>query len=442
MSSKQRRALPLDSRRLAVEVLVRVEKDAAFAAAALDSTLSAHPGLESRDRGLLTELVYGVLRTRGSLLASLEPFATQGLKKTDRLVRLHLLVGAYQIRFLDRVPGFAVVDTAVESVSRVRGKRMGSFVNAVLRKLWESELNRDLPAARLESAPGWLLTELTKSVGEPAAHALLGADPGTPYLGGASGRLQPSATAENVDRRIYSAEAGRINSMARRMERLGDLRTYTGYAEGRFVVQEEGAQVIALALGAQPGEKVLDACAGRGQKSSLLASQVGPEGSVWACDLYPAKLEALQEEFTRLQLPAAETVAVDWTQGVATTPSDFDRVLVDAPCTGTGTLRRRPEIAHRLKAEDPARIAKLSEDILRGAAARAKPAGRVVFAVCSVLTAECEDVVKKVKKLLEPVPFDVPELAELAEGACSLRLHPLSHGTDGYFVASFRRRAP
>src|SRR5688500_3010967 len=140
-------------------------------------------------------------------------------------------------------------------------------------------------------------------------------------------------------------------------------------------------------------------------------------------------------------MPAPMLADCDMTVGPGEVSNVFARVLVDAPCTGTGTLRHRPEIAMRLQQSDPERLARTAECILRSAASRAKPGGRVVFTVCSVLRAECEDVVARVTDVLEPVPFDAPEIAPLlAPDATTLRLSPLSHGTDGFFIASFRRK--
>jgi 16S rRNA (cytosine967-C5)-methyltransferase len=240
---------------------------------------------------------------------------------------------------------------------------------------------------------------------------------------------------------LKDAALGRLSPRARLVQGEGDPRKRAGYAEGTFVIQEEGAQAIALALGARPGERVLDACAGRGQKTSLLVEQVGTTGGVWATDAYPKKLDALANEFARLQLPAPEVRALDWTVGSGDVPNDFDRVLVDAPCTGTGTLRRRPEIAGRLEASDPARLSALAESILRSAAKHVKSSGRVVFAVCSVLEAECEALVARVSDVLDPAPFDCPELPEFAHGsATSFRIGPTRFATDGYFAASFVKR--
>jgi 16S rRNA (cytosine967-C5)-methyltransferase len=239
---------------------------------------------------------------------------------------------------------------------------------------------------------------------------------------------------------LEACERGRVSPRARLLRGEGDPRKNEGYAQGAFLLQEEGAQMVGLSLGARPGERVLDACAGRGQKTSLLIEQVGSAGQVWASDSYPKKLEALAEECRRLQLALPETRALDWTIGSADVPRDFDRVLVDAPCTGTGTLRRRPELALRLGPEDPARLSELAERILRRASEHARVGGRVLFAVCSVLRAECEELVQRVADVLEPIPFDAPELQPELARTTSFRLGPTHSGTDGYFVASFRRR--
>jgi 16S rRNA (cytosine967-C5)-methyltransferase len=283
-----------------------------------------------------------------------------------------------------------------------------------------------------ESVPDWLWQGLVKSVGEEQALQLISGDAFT----GLRLRL-------GVDESEWLSNLahGRVSPIARLVRGEGDPRQKPGFAEGAFTVQEEGAQAIGLALGVRAGDKVLDACAGRGQKATLLAERLGGAGKLFACDLYPEKLQALSEDAARLGLPGIETRAVDWSVGQGGLPDDFDRVLVDAPCSGTGTLRRRPEILRRLKPEDPARLAELAETILRSAASRAKQGGTVLFAVCSVLEQECEAVVARVADVLEPAPFDAPELpAELTAGKSALRLLPGVHGTDGYFMACFRRR--
>ncbi len=423
-----------DARKIAARVIERVDSDGAYASAALDAELRKYPQLDQRERSLATELCYGALRTRGALTKRLERHATRGVQK-DRAVLAHLLVAAYQILLLDSVPAFAAVDAAVGAIRGARGPKVAGFANAVLRKLAGEGQKLDGRAAALETVPTWLRQSLADAVGEEGARALVsaGSDSG-PWENAASVRLVRDCR----ESWMGDGRDGSASPLAVRLRGHGDLRKLSGWAEGSFVIQEEGAQVVALSLGAKPGERVLDACAGRGLKSSLLAEQVGTDGEVWATDVHPSKLRALTDDFERLRLPAPRTAAVDWSKGVGEVPDEFDRVLVDAPCTGVGSLRRRPEIAQRLRKGDPARLSSLAESILRAAATRAKARGRVVFAVCSVLTAECEAVVERVADVLEPVPFDV-ELPRIEPGSTSFRLHPLVSGTDGYFVASFVR---
>jgi 16S rRNA (cytosine967-C5)-methyltransferase len=202
-----------------------------------------------------------------------------------------------------------------------------------------------------------------------------------------------------------------------------------------WIVQEEGAQAIALLVGAKPGDSVLDACAGRGQKTLLLS-----EGGavVDAADLHPRKLALLGASGAKVRA----VYAVDWTRGSGEVSELYDRVLVDAPCSGVGTLRRRPEIAGRLAASDPSRLAAVQLAIARGAARHVRPGGRLIYAVCSVLREEAEGVAEALARELEPAPFDAPLDIEprIEPAAHSLLLLPHLHGTDGYFIASFSRR--
>lgn len=420
------------ARSVAAQAVLRVLRDSAFGAAALSAELERSGLSDERDRALATELLYGTLRLRTALEVRLARLAPRGIK--DLLVRAELLVAAYQLLVLDRIPAFAAVNAAVSAVRAARGPQVAGFANAVLRKLAQSGERLSAEQAAEGSVSPWLLEALRRSVGDAEAQALIVAPAQKVVaLRLVSGRAVPEW--------LVSSGVGRLSPRARLVHGEGDPRKREGYAEGAFVIQEEGAQAVALALGARSGERILDACAGRGQKTSLISELVGEAGAVWATDAYPRKLAALSDEFQRLALPAPEIRALDWTVGVADVPADFDRVLVDAPCSGTGTLRRRPEIAARLQPSDPARLSALAEQILRAAATRAKSGGRVVFAVCSVLEEECEQLVARVLDVLEPAPFDFPELRHvLPETETSFRIGPTRFETDGYFAASFVRR--
>ncbi len=438
------------ARAIAAHVLARVDRDGAYATLALDAEIKRWPQLDPRDVGLATELVYGVLRTRGFLETHLERLATKGGITLTGEARAHLLIGAYSIGFLERVPVFAAVDEAAGGASRDAGPRVAGFVNALLRgfaREVEAKGRPSMEQAAAESAPGWLRGALRRSIGRSGTVAFLAAGPVPPPLGIAlrAGEDRDAWVARLREAAPEGAviEAGRASPRAILVRGASDPRRLPG-CDAAWIAQEEGAQVLALLTGAQPGERVLDACAGRGNKAWILADEVGASGAVEAADLHARKLEALTAGPLRGRIAA--THAVDWTQGTGDVAEGFDRVLVDAPCSGVGTLRRRPEIAWTRSEEDVARLADLQVAITRRAATRARDGGRVVFAVCSVLAEECEGVVDRLAALgdlggraLVPAPLPVVTGVAIAleEGATRARLLPHLHGTDGYFVASF-----
>ncbi len=430
---------PPNARTVAATVLGRVWQDAAYASVALDAELERHPNLDRRDAALATELVYGVLRTTSFLERAIAKHATGDRYRRKLGVRAQMLMAAYSIAFLERVPPFAAVSEAVSAIKAEAGTQIAGFANAVLRKLAGGALERGragLDQAIASSLPAWLRGELAESLGsEEAAGLFLLADPiPAASLCLRAGRVR-AEWLEILRARVPMADVreGSLSDRCIVVRGGGDPEKLPG-ANRDWSVQEEGAQVIALAIGAKPGEHVLDACAGRGGKTLLLAELVAPDGAVDAADRHPNKLARIVSPTIRDRFP------VDWSVGSGGLERTYDRVLVDAPCTGTGTLRRRPEIAHRLSAADPERMAVVQLGIAARVAEHLEPGGRMIYAVCSVLRAECEGVVAGLAAHgLEPVPFDSELGARLAEGGCSFRLLPHVHGTDGYFVASLRK---
>jgi 16S rRNA (cytosine967-C5)-methyltransferase len=436
------------ARDVAARVLARVDKEQAFASAALEAELARAVQLEPRDRALATEIVYGSLRVEPWLLREVERFAPRGLGKIDAHVRAHLVVAAYQL-FFTRVPAFAAVSETVESVRAMRGPRVAAFANAVLRKVAERAEKVD-DATREEavvvSAPAWMRAALERALSVEGARAFLrcGREPPPIAL-----RVEQLAEREGWLSRLRAAapeasfEAGRVSPRAILARGAGKPQRLPGWGEGAWAVQEEGSQLAALAVGAREGETVLDACAGRGNKTAVLARAVGTGGAVDACDTSPSKLERLGEELARLGLHARTTFAVDWTVGPGDVAGHYDHVLVDAPCTGVGTLRRRPEIALRRQEADLASLARAQLAIASRAAEHVGPGGALVYVVCSVLREEGEDVVDalvRARPELEPAPFDASEARAVCGDAPTFRLLPHVHGTDGYFVARLRRR--
>lgn len=441
-----------NARNVAATVLVRVWEEAAYASLALDAELDRHPGLDRRDAALATELVYGVLRTAASLERSIGKHATGDRYRRKPFVRAHMLIAAYSIAFLERVPPFAAVSEAVSAIKSEAGTQVAGFANAVLRKVAgdvpargtaplagspaESAARMRLARAIADSPPAWLRKALAESLGSgDAAEAFLLADP----IPAANLCLRSGRSREEwlvtLREAVPLAEvcAGSLSERCIIVRGAGDPERLPG-AGRDWTVQEEGAQLIAMVVGAQPGDHVLDACAGRGGKTMLLAELVSPDGAVDAADRHPNKLARIVSPTVRDRFP------IDWSVGSGGLERTYARVLVDAPCTGTGTLRRRPEIAERLGAADPERMAVVQLGIAARVASHLEPGGRMIYAVCSVLRAECEGVVDALAAYgLERCPFDTELGARLAEGGTSFRLLPHVHGTDGYFVASLRK---
>jgi 16S rRNA (cytosine967-C5)-methyltransferase len=436
------------ARDVAARVLTRVEKDGAFAAAALDAELARTVQLDARDRAFATALVYGSLRTLPWLSREIAAFAPSGIGSLDARVRAYLVIAAYQLLFT-RVPAFAAVSEAVDAIRADRGVRVASFANAVLRKVAERVTSMDAEVreeAVIASAPAWLRDALDRALAPSEARAFLqcGTEPPAVVL-----RVERAPERDMWLERLRAAapdasfEPGGMSPLAILARGAGKPHRLPGWSEGAWSIQEEGSQLGALAVEARAGELVLDACAGRGNKTAILARAVGSAGAVDACDASTAKLERLGVELARVGLRARSTFAVDWRVGSGEVEGTYDRVLVDAPCTGIGTLRRRPEIGLRRQPADLASMTQRQLAIASRAALHVRPGGVLVYVVCSVLREEAEDVVAALvhtRPELVPAPFDTWELRARFGDATSFRLLPQVHGTDGYFVAKFVKR--
>lgn len=416
------------ARLVATSVLYRVTTDAAYAARALDAEIAA-AGLDPRDARLATEIVYGALRMLPVIDARLDRQLERGRPEPFTLAALR--AATYQALALDRVPSFAIVQETVSIVKQKRGEGLAKLTNAVLRRIVAERPTQSTKTDR-GSLPDWIQASLREGLGDERAECFMALAQTRPPLtlrvrdrhdrdallatlreAAPQAQLNPSALADDV---IVTAG-------------VGDPRRLPGYAEGRFVVQDEGAELVGRLVGAKPGEKVLDACAGRGGKTLQLLQQVGPTGQVTAIDLHARKLEQLEAELARLGYPAGTVAAetIDLSVGTGGLDPIYDRVLVDAPCTGLGTLRRRPEILLRLGPSDPDRMAQLQLRILRSAAALVRPGGTLVFAVCSGTPQEGAGIASAIESelsWLRRVTSGVPEVSLSCDGDGVFRIGP------------------
>lgn len=440
-------------RAAAISVLARVDRDDAFADIVLDRALRESRFPDPRDRGLLTELVMGTLRRRGTIDFALLPFLSRPLEKTDAYVRNALRVGGYQL-FYTRIPDRAALNETVAAVKAVRGGGAAGFVNAVLRGIVRAGKVPVLPPEgdprRLPaecSAPRELLDALESSLGEAETRAYLAACLEKPPFAVRANPFRVAAGA--LARRL--ADEGRDPAPCRFAPGgfvLGlpaPVFSDPAFLEGTYLVMDEGAQLIAPILSPSPGDRILDACAAPGGKTTHLSALAGGKASILAADVSALRLRMLREVVTRTGAQGIGTALHDLARApLPPSAGRFDKVLVDAPCTGMGVIRRNPDAKWRFRADGPRGMARVQAAILRNAWNAVLPGGLLLYCTCSPLKEENEEVVgafladhPEATMSAAPDGWPGPGDAWTADGF--MRLYPHRHGTDAFFAALLRK---
>lgn len=438
------------ARETAFRILCRVESGRAFAV-----DLLARPqvsALREVDRKLATELVMGALRWRGELDFQIQRLSRKPLKYFDPEILTTLRLGVYQVRFLERIPKSAIVNEAVELAKSVGKRSAAGLVNVVLRKCEPTARRRaarqgeepdaGVLASVRRSFPPWLLERWERNFGAKAANALAWASNTVPRTTlRVCDRDREEVKAQLAVEGIRSTP-GRYSSQALTVQ-SGNLQSSRLLGEGRVVIQDEASQLVAALVAPKRGERVLDLCAAPGIKTRQLADALG-QGTLVACDLSVPRLRTM----VRLvpgRAPAAVSLHVIRLDARRSLPFGyaFERVLLDAPCSGTGTLARNPEIKWRTQPSDLLRLAAAQETMLRNALAVLAPGGRLVYATCSLEPEENEQVVGTVLREAEgfrlltaaELAAEFPALAPLFDSRGYFRTRPDLHAMDGFFAA-------
>jgi len=456
-ADRRRASAPTHTRLLALRVIERVSSAGAYADILLNASLGRST-LNAPDRAFATDLVYGTLRWRGKIDYYLSHFVDQDLAKLEPLVASTLQLGAYQLLCTKRVPASAAVDESVRCIRAAGMERATGLVNAVLRRLSVEHHKivlpsvHDDPIAHLTHAlslPRWLAERWIELFGVDDAVALAIACNEPPPLTVRANRARGDAGELLQDLRedFPNATACRFARDGIVLGRKGNPARDPNFLAGRFTVQDEASQLVVGLLDPQPGERVLDLCAAPGGKTTAIAERVGPSGCVVAVDRNTRRLDLVQRAVRRLGLTGIRTVARDATRSLAKLAPEggFDRILVDAPCSGLGTLRRNPDARWRVRPGDPARLTEIQRALVGNAAKVLRPGGVLVYSTCTVLAEENEEVARHFVRgspdyALIPKQAVPDEVKTVTDTDGFLRTFPHIHDTDGFFAARFERR--
>ena len=446
----------INARLLAYQILLNLEKQASYPDRLIRAALQRHAGLKEEDRALLTELVYGVLRWRGLLDWHVDQLSRVKPAKIAPEIRYLLRLALYQILYLDRVPDHAAVNETVKIAKSTQPPHLVGFVNALLREAIRREGKWEWPSPETDpeehlaittSHPRWFVRRCLEEFGFDETQSFCQANNTIAplVLRVNAHKTSPAELMESLhgeglkaEHSPYLADAVRLSGIRQNITRLSI------YEKGWIHVQDEASQLISVVLNPRPEERILDICAGFGGKSTHIGGLMQNEGEIVAVDQSSWKLQELQQNARRQDLGIIKTIASDAMELRPEQLGSFDRVLLDAPCSGFGTLRRKPDIKWRRHLKDPYRFSQLQRQLLEHASLFVKRGGILVYATCTIFAEEDEGIAEGFCSRhegwdLESAADFLPESCRQMTQGSFFRSWPHRHGVDGFFAARWRR---
>jgi 16S rRNA (cytosine967-C5)-methyltransferase len=435
-------------RQIAVEILNRIEEKGAFAEPLLDAFLSRDDLTNTHNRRLLTQIVYGTLRMRGRLDWTIGQFYRGNLALMETGIKNILRTAMYQIYFTDRIPEFAIVDEAVE-ITKKKCPAGSGLVNAILRNVIRKKDGISFPKigndpalhiSVLYSHPLWLVNRWIEMFGTDETIALCKANNEVPPYTLRVNRLKTtreqamdelSHSGSDVRTTIFSTDGLIIFHPAI------PIRQTALYKSGCIRVQDEASQLIACIVDPKPGEVILDVCAGTGGKTTHLADMMKNQGHIVALDINEEKIKYLRENVIRQGITIVDVRQEDATKDLSETFHEaFDRILIDAPCSGLGTLRRNPEIKWRSTEKTPREFAILQKKILDRSATYVKKGGTIIYSTCTISQEENNEVIEDFIRHHQDfyqIPPPLTINSSIIDGRKYFRTYPHRHNMDGFF---------
>jgi 16S rRNA (cytosine967-C5)-methyltransferase len=440
-------------RQLAFLALRDVHRRGAFTDIALDRVLRTAK-LNSADRGLVTELVYGSVRRSRSLDALIDQLGKKKAHQQPPELRTILHIGLYQLRYQERIPPSAAVNTTVELAKENGFKGLAGVVNGLLRQYERlaasSSDSLQLPVEPVErlgvlhSFPDWIIKMWIEQLGVEETEQLcewLNQSPSIDL------RINPlRVSIEDVEAAMQSAGVNvhRVPQLPQALRvagGTGTIQKLPGFSEGWWTIQDSSAQLVSHLLDPQAGDVVIDACAAPGGKTTHMAELMEDEGKIWACDKAASRLKKLKENAQRLQLKSIQICTGD-SRNFSQFTNSADRVLLDAPCSGLGTLHRRPDIRWRVTPATVDELSVLQGELLEQAATWVKPGGVLVYATCTLHQQENEGVILPFLERhshwqIEPPPADSP-VSAFSTPQGWIKVWPHRHQMDGFFMVRLK----
>ena len=448
---KMGKSVPVNARLLALKVIDSVFSEGAYSNIALNKVLNAQ-SLSDLDRRFVTELVYGTIKAKGTLDWILSQNISRPLNKISPVILNILRLGVFQIYFLDRIPASAACNEAVNLAKKFGHQGTVKFVNAVLRNSVRNKEHIVYPLIEEDQVlhlsltlqhPAWLLKKWIRDYGLAEAQKLCVFNNQVPSLSLRVNTLAISRD-ELLDRLLADdfvvkpSEWSKDGIVCEKLPSMALLfQKYGMY----FYVQDESSMLVASILNPQPGQKVIDVCSAPGGKTTHLAQLMNNSGEIIASDIYPHKIELIKENAERLGITIIKTQVQDAAVNVLSWNATADCVLVDAPCSGLGVLRRRAEARWNKSEENLKEFPPLQKTILANAARYVKPGGRLVYSTCTLETAENSEVVRAF--LDSNNDFELVEFAHPKTGIMikELQILPQNDGIDGFYISALRRKA-
>lgn len=438
-------------------MLTRVEQDKAYSNLLLHQTLAKHR-LERQDAALATELVYGTIQRLNTIDYFLSGFVAKGLERLQPWVRSLLRLSFYQLHYLQRIPPHAAVNEAVELAKRRGHPGISGMVNGVLRNVLRRKEELCLPAelppvrriALEHSHPEWMVERWLRRYGEAETARMCAANNEPPQIGLRVNRLRSDrgGLLEKLRSAGFAAEPSPLAPAGLIVAGGGNPALTSWYAAGEFSIQDESSMLVAEAVAPEPGMTVLDCCAAPGGKTTHLAELMQDRGAVCACDVHEHKEKLVREQAERLGLSCIRTLVGDARHlAERYAAASFDRILLDAPCSGLGVIRRKPDLKWAKREGEIAAIARVQRDILDAVHPLLKPGGVLVYSTCTVEPEENEEQIRAFlerNRQFSPAPFPdgiLPEgWAKEAGRSGALQLLPHHFRSDGFFIARLVKR--